>query len=384
MCRCKPCFRCEQITSIGVRALRFDVRPATSVPIQSFKLFHIVDSGSPGPKELLTTLATWLVSAASTCKALRRESLRCLSRLAAVSGSLAIALDLVSALITPTPTSMDAPEPALDTTASLSAADIMFFSNGYRGLSVAPDATLAPALLAFLAEAAGAAVLGTPARGSLEAPLCIEISRSMFTTSLRIIEVCISEAAAEGPNAAAADSIVSNMLRLLEHNLRYLQLSCVDPSLIHLTGGNDDPVDALAHILMTFVLGRAPGVSSNISEAASQLMLAQLKLFMRIAPAATATGVIDLYRIHTSTPLPAGSNRVRLVEECLKLLASDVASGGQGAEILKVPDTSSSASDYCDSSVRASTRKILETLFSVPAGTGMCGFSHVTICVVPV
>jgi hypothetical protein len=74
--------------TVGVSAIRIDVRPATSTPLQSFKLFHAVEADGVGQKALLTSLASWLLQAALQCKQLRREALRSLSRLAAVSGEL--------------------------------------------------------------------------------------------------------------------------------------------------------------------------------------------------------------------------------------------------------------------------------------------------------
>ena len=350
-------------------ALRIKIRGNPSIPIASLQLFQALATNPPPvtTKSLLTTLATWLVDAASTVSALRQPALSTLAKLAATTGSLSIALDLVAGLLAPPPRNGD-PElvSASNGVASLSDADLIALAGSRKLVPASPlsDAALAPIVLNFLATTAGDA---RPTPGATEAPMCVEISRSMVNTCLRIMRSCMSQLSGND----AYNDVLTGLLRLLEQNFKFLQGSNVDPATIQLTGrgaDGEDPMEALAGLLMSLVLAKTTGVTPAVSDAAASLMVSQLRLFMRVASGSTSVGVIDLYRIHIVSPLPASSSRVKLVEDCLKLVAQNAPGGDDSNDMLKVPAPAMSAEDYFASSSRAASLKVLETLLSVPPG----------------
>lgn len=355
-------FVLPQARLLGTHAVRVDIRSNIAAPILRVQLHQEITTPLSTVKHLMTSLSTWLLEAASTCSMLRREALRCLTQLAYVTGSLAVSLDLVSGLLAQPSASLSQPEPAQSSSApSLTEGDLCSFSGNRALLPLQGDAAMAPVILAFLVDAAGKT---NPTQGLLEAPMCVEISRSMVITCLRIMRKCLAD------SNAASMGVVEQLLKLLAQNFRFLSGSAVDPAAIGLTGrtaDGDDPVEGLAGLLMDIVLGKWLEVPSSVAEAAAALVLSQLKLFMRIASAATSIGVMDLYRIHTTKPFPKGSVRVKLIEECLKSVAASVTGSEDGNDMLRPPESSVSASAYLASVHRASTIKVLDTLCAMPA-----------------
>jgi hypothetical protein len=254
--------------------------------------------------------------------------------------------------------------------------------------SVGPDPSVGVSILnRLVAECADTPL---PESGAMEAPGFMEVNEHTVAALLAIMDAGLARWA-RGRDAAQLQPFAV-AVALFAITLRQLKASGVDPELLNVKFSDslvplllverdaswrasniqEPAVSAIeAVVQLLFAVCMLPSMPAANAEAVAALLADFFDLLLRAAQAAVVAGVISMHQLHSTTPFPDGSARLRLVNVALTAIAADGASASSDSspQFLRVPAADVTAQAFMESTERRSLLQQFDILLPVAPGT---------------